>query len=116
MTERGRGRVITIRVATADDAPGIGRVHVDSWRTTYAGIIKAETLANLSYERSAERNRTFMAQGEAGLHHFVAEDETGRIVGFALGDRARGEVPGFDGELYGIYLFKESHGQGLGRD
>lgn len=107
--------MITIRPATIADAAGIGRVHVDSWRTTYAGIIKPETLANLSYEKSAERNRMFMSEPEPHRRYFVAEDETGRIVGFAMGGPARGEAPGFAGELYGIYLLKEAQGQGTGR-
>lgn len=106
--------MITVRVATAEDAAGIGRVHVDSWRTTYTGIISDATLANLSYEKSTERNRAFMTREEPG-HYFVAEDETGQIVGFAMGGRARGENQGFDGELYGIYLLKEAQGQGTGR-
>jgi L-amino acid N-acyltransferase YncA len=107
--------MIAIRPAAPEDAAGIGRVHVDSWRTTYAGIVSDTTLANLSYEKSTDRNRAFMAQDEPGRHYFVAEDETGRIVGFAMGGRARGENPGFEGELYGIYLLKESQGQGTGR-
>ena len=40
-----------IREATLDDVPGIARVHVDTWRTTYPGIVPAEHLAGLSYER-----------------------------------------------------------------
>ena len=41
-----------IRPATLEDAPAIARVHVDTWRTTYAGIVPDEHLAKLSYERS----------------------------------------------------------------
>lgn len=106
--------MITIRTATPADAPGIARVHVDSWRTTYAGIISAEYLANLSYEKSEARNRAFMTDTGVKRHFFVAEDESGRIVGFAMGGPARGEVPGFDGELYGIYLLKECQRLGIG--
>lgn len=107
--------MISIRNATADDAVEIGRVHVDSWRTTYAGMIKPETLAGLSYEKSAERNRAFMSSAEAGRHHFVAEDESGHISGFAMGGKSRTEGLGFAGELYGIYLLKECQGRGVGR-
>ena len=38
-----------IREASPTDATAIARVHVDSWRTTYAGIVPADYLANLSY-------------------------------------------------------------------
>ena len=40
-----------IRPATAGDAAALARVHVDSWRTTYRGIVPDEALAHLSYER-----------------------------------------------------------------
>ena len=44
-----------IREATLDDVTASARVHVDSWRTTYAGIIPAEYLAGLSYTQREER-------------------------------------------------------------
>lgn len=33
-----------VRIATLNDAAGIAKVHVDSWRTTYKGIIQEEFL------------------------------------------------------------------------
>lgn len=96
--------MINIRTATPDDAPGISRVHVDSWRTTYAGIVSAEFLAHLSYAKSEARNRAFMTEPGVNRHCLVAGDESGRIVGFATGGPVRADIPGFDGELYGIYL------------
>ena len=41
----------TIRLARVEDAPGITRVHINSWRTTYKGIVPDKVLANLSFER-----------------------------------------------------------------
>jgi len=43
-----------IRKAKLDDATGIAKVHVDSWRTTYKGIIPDDFLNNLSYEQRTE--------------------------------------------------------------
>lgn len=40
-----------IRRAIISDAPGIAKVHVDSWRTTYKGIIPQSFLDGLSYEQ-----------------------------------------------------------------
>ncbi len=51
-----------IREATPDDIPGIARVHVDTWRTAYLGIVPAEHLAGLSYERSEARWREHAVQ------------------------------------------------------
>jgi hypothetical protein len=50
--------MIVIREACRSDAAGIGRVRVDTWRSTYGGIVPEEHLANLSYgkaEQAAER-------------------------------------------------------------
>lgn len=38
---------ITIRKAVLTDAEGIAKVHVDSWKTTYANIVPDEYLDNL---------------------------------------------------------------------
>jgi hypothetical protein len=40
-----------IRPAQPDDALAMARAHVDTWRTSYAGVVPDEHLANLSYER-----------------------------------------------------------------
>ena len=63
---------ITVRPAQVKDAEAIARVHVDSWRTSYAGIIDAEHLASLSVVERAERWRTRLeTPGET--HIFVAD-------------------------------------------
>lgn len=46
---------------------------------------------------------------------FVAEDESGRIVGFADGGRERSGDPVYDGELYAIYLLQDYQQKGIGR-
>ncbi|MFK0522174.1 hypothetical protein ACINKY_08160 [Paenibacillus illinoisensis] len=43
--------MLHIREATINDAEGIAKVHVHSWRTTYKGIIPEEFLTNLSYKQ-----------------------------------------------------------------
>ncbi|MCX6344936.1 MAG: hypothetical protein NT018_07660 [Armatimonadetes bacterium] len=41
-----------IRKATIEDAAGIAKVGVDTWRNAYCGIISDEYLDGLNYERS----------------------------------------------------------------
>ena len=45
---------LEIRTARIEDSPGIARVHVDSWRTTYRGIVPQDVLENLSYQQRQE--------------------------------------------------------------
>src|SRR5947208_11025988 len=46
---------------------------------------------------------------------YVAEEETGGIVGIASGGRERSGDPVYLGELYGIYLLQGHQRQGIGR-
>jgi hypothetical protein len=40
-----------IREATMADVAAIARVHVESWRATYKGLLPDGYLANLTYEQ-----------------------------------------------------------------
>lgn len=51
----------TIRASCIEDAPGIARVHVDSWRTTYKGIVPDKFLADISYERREQSARQHLS-------------------------------------------------------
>jgi L-amino acid N-acyltransferase YncA len=103
-----------IRPAQIDDVPAIARVQVDTWRTTYTGIVPAEHLVRLDYAHSVEKWRqVFVSQSQTRL--FVAEDEGGQVVGFACGGPGREPQPALDGELYAIYVLQAHQGRGLGR-
>lgn len=108
------GQEIKIRLGRQGDENGIARVHVDTWRTTYAGIIPADFLANLSYERRAQMWANMISNSPPGYFLFVAEMD-GTIVGFVDGGPAREGPAGFSAEIYGFYLLKEQQGKGWGR-
>ncbi|GEO27808.1 acetyltransferase [Alicyclobacillus acidoterrestris] len=109
------GSIYTIREAVPDDAAGVAKVHVDSWRTTYREIVNDEFLASLSYEKSEERWRNRLANNPVEYAMFVAVNDEGQIVGFADGGRERSGDPSYDGELYAIYLLKEHQRKGIGK-
>ena len=105
---------ITIRPAQIEDASGIARVHVASWRTTYAGIIEDRYLNELSVQQRTREREIRLAFPPPGVVTYVAEiDET--IVGFATGGRERRESMEFTGELFAIYLRQAYQGLGIGR-
>ncbi|MCP1495113.1 L-amino acid N-acyltransferase YncA [Peribacillus frigoritolerans] len=101
-----------IRKAVLTDAKGIAKVHVDSWKTTYANIIPDEYLNNLAYEGREQLWKGNIPNSDV----FVAENEEGKIVGFSSGGKERsGKYPDYTGELYAIYILKEYQGNGLGK-
>ncbi len=104
-----------IRAARIEDAVCIGRVHVDSWRTTYKGIVPTEVLANLSYAQREQNVRQRLSNPENKTHTYVAEDEQGQIVGFVVGGPNRDVDTAYRSELYAIYILKEAQGRGVGR-
>lgn len=104
-----------IRAARPEDADAIARVHVDSWRTTYAGMVPDEHLASLSVERRAAMWRQAMTDHANETFIYVAENEHGEIVGFVAGGQEREGHTVYKSELYAIYALKSSHGNGIGR-
>jgi GNAT superfamily N-acetyltransferase len=104
-----------IREASPTDAAAIARVHVDSWRTTYAGIVPADYLANLSYARREQFWRDLFSTPTLLGCVYVAAQDTGEIVGFASGGPERSGNALYRGELYAIYLLASYQRQGLGR-
>ena len=104
-----------IRRANSNDPPGIAKVHVTSWQTTYPGIIPDNYLAGLSYKPKEHmwRNASTNANNPAFVN--VAEDSNDKIVGFAAGGPERSGNSLYKGELYAIYLYAQHQHCGLGR-
>ena len=105
----------TIREASLADASAIAKVQVDSWRSTYAGIIPREFLDTFSYEQRFEVWRNILSATTPGQFVYIAEDNSGNIVGFASGGQERGGDPVYEGELYAIYLLRPHQHKGLGK-
>jgi GNAT superfamily N-acetyltransferase len=106
-----------IREARQEDASAIARVHVDSWRSTYRGIVPEGFLAEMSYQDFEDRWGGWLRNvGEPRLAYRVAELPSGRIVGFATGGPRHGPLyTGYAGELYTLYLLREHQRAGIGR-
>jgi GNAT superfamily N-acetyltransferase len=106
------GIMISIRTATEHDAVAISHVHVQSWRTTYAGIVPEEHLATLNEAGHVLLWREWLTRD---IRVYVA-DLDGRIVGFISGGAIREPVQTYAAELYAIYLLEQAQRQGIGTD
>jgi GNAT superfamily N-acetyltransferase len=106
---------VEIRAACPNDAAAIVQVHVESWRTTYRGIMPHDLLAAHSYEQREHMWRGILSHPPRSTFVYVAEGPGGRIVGFASGGPTRDADPDYTGELYAIYLLQDHQRHGLGR-
>jgi ribosomal protein S18 acetylase RimI-like enzyme len=107
-----------VRVARTTDAAAIARVHVETWQSTYAGVIPDAYLVRLSHLLEGRPRQVALAPTvrESTL---VAEAEGAGVVGFASFGPVRraGLPPGtrFLGEVYTLYVLPDYQGRGLGR-
>jgi len=104
---------MNIRAAHAIDTPAIAQVQVDSWRTTYAGIVPVDYLASLSYEQQGKFWGHIISTLSGAAAMYVAETAAGEVVGFAACGPERSGNEIYQGELYAIYLLKAYQRQGV---
>ncbi|MEK0182407.1 GNAT family N-acetyltransferase [Microcoleus anatoxicus] len=111
------GLMMIVRQAKIADVPAIARVNVDTWRTAYQKILPADYLAQLSYENRESNWQDILINAEKNKYFvYVAENEQGKIVGFAAGGYERTDKYVFyKGELFAIYILDEYQHQGIGR-
>jgi GNAT superfamily N-acetyltransferase len=86
-----------VRSAGIADAEDIAKIHVDSWRTAYRGLMPAAALEGFSVQQRYKVWKDHFFKGRRGL---VLEIE-GRVMGFAeYGPSSHSEC----GEIYSLYL------------
>ena len=105
---------VTIRAATAADAAAIARVHTQSWRQAYEGVVPAEYLASLSVGTREEALREWFARKPTEQQLFWVAECGADIVGFAQCGPTKGDDPGPEGEVYTLYVLREMWGTGVG--
>jgi ribosomal protein S18 acetylase RimI-like enzyme len=118
--EETRSKTISwlVRHAAPADAASIAWVHVQSWRSTYRGLLPDDFLDALSVkdrEQMWRRNLEAIAAERSSSCLLIAEAEAGKIVGFASAGPEREKGSPFEGELYALYLLREHQGKGAGR-
>jgi ribosomal protein S18 acetylase RimI-like enzyme len=109
-----RDEKMNIRKATIEDAKAIAAVHVESWKTTYQGIVPSSYLAQLSV---SEKEQLWKRGLQQQKHYIFVVEEDGNVCGFISGGKnraAQGKKAKYKGEIYAIYLLKEAQGKGYG--
>lgn len=108
-----------VRPARPQDAAAIARIHVETWRSTYAGVVPDAYLVGLDARRRANWWRQALGQRGQGERVLVAADPDHGVYGFAShGPSRTRDLPRdapWDGEVYTLYVLPDFHGQGAGR-
>jgi ribosomal protein S18 acetylase RimI-like enzyme len=113
--------VIRIRRAARGDASAIGRVHVETWQATYAGLLPDAMLVGMSDVRQSAWWSRALADPREARGVFVADDEEMGVVGFGSCGPVRDPPEGLNGtekrvgEVYTLYVEPDFQNQGLGR-
>lgn len=128
-----------VRPAVQSDAAAIARVHVETWRAAYAGVVPDHYLIAMSEkeQRRAWRQQiatrgwagsVLVAEAldpgaldpgalDAGALDAGAPDAGGRrLVGFGSCGGLRGGSLPFKAEIYTLYVADDWQGRGIGRD
>ena len=74
---------VSVRTAGPDDVAEIVRIQLDTWRTAYAQILPAESLAALDEAAIQETWRAAVVEPPSPRHHVLVAEEQQWVVGFA---------------------------------
>ncbi len=91
------------------DAADLARLHVESWRETYAGILPWPYLKAMNAGVHARRWRSQLTAAKAGEVVLLAEGPGG-LIGYCAG-----AVDGITAEVFTLYILKSAQRGGLGR-
>ncbi|HJU14935.1 MAG TPA: GNAT family N-acetyltransferase [Stellaceae bacterium] len=103
---------IKIRPARPGDARGIARLDVETWRSTYAGLLSSAYLVGLSERRREIGWRNVILREPRDVR--VAVDAEGTLYGFGSCGPSRGD-PRFLGEVFTLYVASDWQNRGIGR-
>jgi GNAT superfamily N-acetyltransferase len=109
---------LIVRAAEASDAAAIARVHVESWRIGYRGLLADELLAQLSVEERARTWRARLAEENprAGARRVDVAAVGESVLGFvASGPSREQDATARNGEIYAIYVHPDHWSMGVGQ-
>ena len=105
---------MNIRWASVRDARQLAKVHVDSWRAAYRGMVPDSALRDFTVDRWEKHFRKAIADK---TEEIAVAEEDGVILGYTIIGPSRDEDFGAQGsgEIWGLYVSPEHCGRGVGR-
>ena len=105
---------LIIRDASAEDALPVARIHVETWRAAYPGLVPDQYLTKLSVPDQAIAWARQISRRGGHSATLVAEID-GRVVGFVVLGPRRNSSFEHGGEIYALYVDVDWQNQGIGR-
>ena len=103
---------ITYRKASIADCPTVAKVHVRSWRESFAGLVPETVMNQITV---GKRIKAFQERFKSDSYQMYVAESDGDVIGFVDWGSPRQEIKGYEAELYAIFLLPESQGSGVGR-
>ncbi|MBA2453099.1 MAG: GNAT family N-acetyltransferase [Chloroflexia bacterium] len=102
-------QAISVKVAAADDLPGIHEVANQTWPATYAGMLPDEDIASF-LEANYNLDRLTFIRDSMGDGMLVAVN-AGKVIGYVMITKDRDGVA----QIWAIYVLPEWQRRGAGR-
>ncbi|MFX1501428.1 MAG: GNAT family N-acetyltransferase [Promethearchaeota archaeon] len=114
---------IKYREAKIKDVREIAKVHVDTWKTAYQGIITEKYLQSLSYEDKEENWKQRLENPTHGAITYIVEINQDKIIGFILATLEKFnpilallQAERYKGELCALYVLKQFQHKRIGTE
>jgi ribosomal protein S18 acetylase RimI-like enzyme len=107
--------MLTLRSARGSDVEGIARVYVETWRSTYPGLVPNRVLVRMSVPAQVRQWSAVLSQTGTSDSVVVAEMPARGIVGFGSCGEARVTALPQAGEIFTLYVAPEQQGNGIGQ-
>jgi GNAT superfamily N-acetyltransferase len=103
-----------VRRAEPNDAPNMAKVHVDTWRETYRGLMSDTVLDDPGFLSWRERFwAAALTDSQYGKNTAAVASHEGKLIGVAMSGPSLEDADGPQ-QLYVLYVYAAFHGSGVG--
>jgi len=106
---------IQVRPAVEQDAPAMARVHVESWRETYRGLMSDAVLDDPDFIARREKFWTAaLTDPRYAAEQVAIAERDSLLIGIAMAGPAQEPAVDWSAQLYLLYTYTAVHGLGAG--
>ncbi len=106
---------VVVRAPEPEDAPGMARVHVESWQQTYRGLVADAILDDPGFlTRRVAFWEAAISDPRWDTHRSAVATRDDEVIGIALSGPPLGDAGRWERQLYVLYVLAHAHGSGAG--